>query len=595
MKKVIALILSVVMVIALAACGNSGAGSNNATDAPKNDTTAEAATQDAGAAQAEMESKAEAAAASKMYDYKEFGDESVIDNSRKSTANSEENYKEITIASSTEIKTWTAWQSGRGRHELVLGGVWEPLAYNVETDGVAYNIEPCLAEDIHWEDENNKTDLIVKIYDYIKDFDGNEIKASDVKFSIEQAMASGIAGDYNLVDHVDIVDDYTVDIVWKAPCESIIPETTILFTAIASEKAASEHDFVSDPCGTGTYYLDSQVVGSKYVLKRNENYWQKEELCCRVAKGRGNVDTINIEYIGDGNMRYIAFEQGEVFNYQIDANNIADFLEGGKHYDEYNVVYEKNSGRYGLAFNVHGDAPVAAVNDVNFRKAVFYAIDGPGIINAIGQYGYYQVHGEAGVTARGYNPEWDTKTDNYYSIYDPEMAKDLLSQTSYNGEELTLIVQSGQQNSETATQIIQQQLAAIGVNVKLIPLEMSVLNTYKNDFTSWDMWYFMWAGDDIGQQWSRQLDINSYETGSNENGMNPENFPGFQEKIEAVQKDSRTQEMIDEIQDFLVDNAIQYSLYGQINYWAFNKDMAKLTYSSNHKDYIWGACDYYLD
>ena len=48
---------------------------------------------------------------------------------------------------------------------------------------------------------------------------------------------------------------------------------------------------------------------------------------------------------------------------------------------------------------------------------------------------------------------------------------------------------------------------------------MSVLNTYKNDFTSWDMWFFMWAGDDIGQQWSRQLDIRSYETGSNENGM----------------------------------------------------------------------------
>ncbi len=595
MKKVIAIILAAVMAIAICACGNQGGGNNNPTQGGGGtDAATEAVTQGAGAAEDEMQSKAEEAAKSNFWDYKDFGEVTAIDSSRKTTADGDENYKEINISTGNEIKTWTPWQSGRGRNEMVMV-VWEPLAYNVEKDGVSYCIEPCMAEDIHWEDENEKTHLIVKIYDYIKDFDGNEIKASDVKFSIEQASVSGVSGDYNLIDHVDVIDDYTVDIVWKNPCESIIPETTILTTAIASEKATAEHDFVSDPCGTGTYYLDSQVVGSKYVLKRNENYWQKPELCCRIATGQGNVDTINIEFIGDGNMRYIAFENGEVFNYTIDANNIADFMEGGKHFDEYTVVYERNAGRYGLAFNVHGDAPVAAVNDVNFRNAVFYAIDGPGIINAIGKYGYYQVHGEAGVTCRGYNPEWDTVTDNYYAIYDPELAKDYLSKTDYKGEELTLIVQSGQTGSDTATQIIQQQLAQIGINVKLMPLEMSVLNTYKADFTGWDLWFFMWAGDDIGQQWARQLDINSYETGSNEHGMNPENFPGFQEKIEAVQKDSRTPELIDEIQNFLVDNAIQYSIYGQINYWAFNKDLAKLTYSSNHKDYIWGACEYYLD
>ena len=592
MKKFIVLVLSLAMVLSLAACGNSNSSSNDSNNTTTaGNTNSETTTAGAGSAKEESDAKAEAVKANEGFiSYLDFNTDEILDTSRKSTANSDERYPEITLASNNEIKTWTAWQSGRGRHEMVMV-VWEPLAYNYE----GYNIEPCLAEDIHWEDESNKTDLIVKIYDYITDLDGNNITASDVKFSIEQAMGANIAGEYAQVDHVEIIDDYTVDIVWKAPCESIIPETTILFTAIASEKAFNEHDFVSDPCGTGTYYLDSQVVGSRYVLKRNENYWQKEELCCEAAKGRGNVDTINIEYIGDRSMCYISFENGEVFNYEIDATNLPDFMEGGKHYGEYTVMFEQNSGRYGVSFNVHGDAPVSAVNDKNFREAVFYAIDGEGIINAIGQYGYYQVHGEAGATAIGYNPEWDTITDNYYSIYDPDKAKELLAQTDYKGEELTFICQSGQKAGETAVQIIQQELAAVGINVKLLPLEMSVLNTYKNDFTTWDMWFFMWAGDDIGQQWARQLDIASYETGSNESGMNEENFPGFQEKIEAVQKDTRTPELIDEIQNFLVDNAIQYSIFGEINYWALNKDLGRLRFVSNHKDKVWGACDYYLD
>lgn len=600
MKKIVALVLSAIMAIALCACGGSGGGSAEtpaagggeattaAAPAPAPEITTAAAGQ-AGAAQAEMEQKAEVAGKD-FLDYTEFGDEAIIDTSRKSTANSDEKYPEMTLCSDQEIKSWTAWQTGRGRNEMVMV-VWEPLAYNCD----GYVVEPCLAKDYHWKDENNKTDLIVEIYDYIHDTDGNKITSSDVKFSIEQAMGANIAGEYAQLDHVDIIDDYTVDIVWKQPCKSIIPLTTVLFTAIASEKAFNEHNFVDDPCGTGTYYLDSQVQGSKYVLKRNEDYWQKPELCCSVAHNQGNVDTINIEFIGDDNMRYMALENGETFNYKVNSNNIGDFMEGGKHYGEYTVIYERNSGRYGVSFNVSGQAPSGIVNDVNFRKAVFYAIDGPGIIKALGEYGCYQVHGEAGVTARGYNPEWDTKTDNYYAVYDTALAKEYLDKTDYNGEELIFLVQSGQQKGETAAQIIQQELDAIGIKVKLMPLEMSVLQPTKNDFTQWDMWFFMWAGDDIGQQWARQLDINSYETGYNENGMNQDNFPGFQEMIEQVQTDDRTPELIDEIQNTLEENAIQYSIFGEINYWALNKDMAMIRYSSNHKDYNWGACDYYLD
>ena len=156
MKKIFALVLSAIMAIGLCACGGQQGGSaattagggEATTAAPAvtaETTTAEAGA--AGAAEAEMNQKAEVVG-NYFLDYTEFGDESIIDTSRKSTANSDEKYDEITLCSDQEIKTWTAWQTGRGRNEMVMV-VWEPLAYNCD----GYVIEPCLAKDYHWEDD----------------------------------------------------------------------------------------------------------------------------------------------------------------------------------------------------------------------------------------------------------------------------------------------------------------------------------------------------------------------------------------------------------------------------------------------------------
>lgn len=580
MKKIIALMLALIMVFGLCAC-KGPAADDKPSDQP--------GTSQDGPSNAIEESEGKTEEVKQhtgFYDYTEIGADSAIDTARKSTVNSDERISEITLAANQEIKTWFAWQSGRGRNETVLT-IWEPLAYNKD----AYELEGCLAKD--WRFEQDNTHLIVEIYDYIYDIDGNHITAEDVKFSIEQAQGAGMSGDYKLIDHVDILNDYTVDIVWKSSWESNPALASIMLTPIASQKAFADHDFATDPCGTGSYYLESQVIGSTYTLKRNPNYWQKDELRCSVAQA--NVDTINIEFISDASMRYIAFENGEVYNYQIDANNLPDFMEGGKHYGKYTVIFERNAGRYGLAFNQSKKDPSGFMSDLNFRLALAYAIDSEGIIAALGEYGYYQVHGEAGATCNGYNPEWD-KLENYYSIYDTKLAKEYLDKTGYKGEELIMLVQSGQTCGEIATQIIQQMLGAIGVNVKLMSLEQAVLHPTLADVSAWDLWFFMWAGEDIGQQWSRQLDINSFETGYNETGMNEETHPGFQKMIEDVQKNStRTPELIDQIQAYLCDNCIQYSMFGQINYWAVQDNMAKMVYSGGHKDFNWGGAEYYLD
>ncbi len=591
MKKIIALLLALAMVVSICACGGQGGTDTTQGGSEGGEVTTAAAggeVEETSAESVEEQQSGLAATleANGLINYADFGKADVIDPSRKTTADGGK-YKSITLGAQNEIKSWTAWQSGRGRSELVIGAVWEPLAYN--TDG--FEIENCLAKEWHWKDESNKTDCIVEIYDYIKDQDGNEIKASDVKFSLEQAMGAGIAGDYNKVDHIDVVDDYTVDIVFKEPNDSIIILSTILFTAIASEKATAEHDFVSDPCGTGPYKLESQVVGANYHLVRNENYWQKPELCCLTASGQGNVDEINVEVISENNTRYMAFENGEIFSVQVDSLNVPDFLEGGKHFGEYTVTYELNGGRYGIEFNMSGKDKSGVMSDENLRKAICYAIDGEGVVAAVGEYGYYQVHGEAGVSCNGYQNEWD-KLENYYSVYDVDLAKDYLSKSKYNGETLVFLVQSGQTAMETAAQIIQQELLMIGINVDIRILDMAVMTDAMGAF-EWDIAAFMWAGDDIGQQWSRQLDVTGQESGLTENGLND---PEFQQMIADVQLDSkRSDELINKIQQYMVDNCIMYSLFGQVNYMAYNKDLARMSFSSGHKQTDWGGADYYLD
>jgi ABC-type transport system substrate-binding protein len=359
-------------------------------------------------------------------------------------------------------------------------------------------------------------------------------------------------------------------------------------TAIFSQKANSEHDFTTDPVGTGAYKLTELVTGSKYVLEPTD-YWQTDE-DARCVESYQNVDKLTMEVISESNVTYLAFEEGGLFSFSPNSTQLADFLEGGKHYGEYTLAYEQGAGTNGIGFNMSGNSILS--DDLNLRLAIAYAIDTDGIVDAIGSIDHYAMHAEGGTTITGYQSQWDTM-DNYYNTYDVELAKEYLAKSNYNGEDLTLLILSGFESQNTAMQIIQQELSVIGIKSHIDTYERAIMNTYLYDLTGWDIYFYIWNGEPISQLWARQSDINNYPTGYTETGIND---PKLQEMIERVQTiDGFTDDLILEIQQYYVDNCLLYAIFGSISWSAFNSDVANLCTTHGHKEVLYTASNYYLD
>ena len=110
----------------------------------------------------------------------------------------------------------------------------------------------------------------------------------------------------------------------------------------------------------------------------------------------------------------------------------------------------------------------APMNNVNFRKAMAYALNPAAIAQAV----YGGIASPA--TPTGLLPTLKTAgfvdqaaEKQYGTTYDPAKAKQLLAQSGYNGRTLTLEAPQGWSDWNSAQQVIAQELNAVGIKVQV--------------------------------------------------------------------------------------------------------------------------------
>ena len=80
-------------------------------------------------------------------------------------------------------------------------------------DAATGELQPQIAES--W-DQNSDTSYTFHIRQGVKFHDGSEVKAEDVKFSLDRAINSAaVSYIVDFIDKVDVVDDYTVNVELK--------------------------------------------------------------------------------------------------------------------------------------------------------------------------------------------------------------------------------------------------------------------------------------------------------------------------------------------------------------------------------------------
>lgn len=323
---------------------------------------------------------------------------------------------------------------------------------------------------------------VVKIREGVYDHNGEAIKASDVVFSFEKPIEIGErASSLGEITSVKALDDYTVEFTF-APDLLGSFERAMLSSPIVSQKSyeASSTGFSSDPIGTGPYYISDWTPGASLTLKKDENYWAKD-----LGFNNQNVDEIEVKFIAEPAQVAIELETGNIdFAYNASSKD-ADSFVGMDGFTVTNIPFAQVRG---LGFNCD---PTSACSDVRIRQAICYAIDNAGILQSVydGKGGVATClavpEPEAGLVI-DFDQAWKDMKPYDFNL---DKAKALMAEAGYPDGGLKLkLMAKDQDEYRSMTQVIQANLAKIGIEVEILCYENALYQTYRYQPDAFDFY-----------------------------------------------------------------------------------------------------------
>lgn len=295
--------------------------------------------------------------------------------------------------------------------------------------------------------------LRVQIREGVSFTNGESVNAEAVKFSIEtlaveptQVVALGP------VSHVNIIDEYTVDIVTKQPYPLLSLSLALNGHVVPPVyyQEVGPDAFANHPIGSGPFKFENRVAGQSITLVRNDDYW------------RGAMAFERLEYrpIPEDSSRIAALLAGEI--------DIATNIPAS----QYNRLDQ--AGGVGVSKVLGFSAKMAILDSIDgspiidprVRQAINYAIDKELLLDVL-----YDGHGQVATCQLstpvffGYNPSLDPYP------YDPERARALLAEAGYpNGVTMDWKYRTSSGDGEL-TEAVASMLEDVGFTINHIILE----------------------------------------------------------------------------------------------------------------------------
>ncbi|HLR34998.1 MAG TPA: glutathione ABC transporter substrate-binding protein [Tissierellales bacterium] len=309
-------------------------------------------------------------------------------------------------------------------------------------------IGPGLAES--WKKIDDET-WEFKLVEGVKFHNGEELKASDVKFTFERMMESSeVAHIVEALESVETPDDYTVILKTEYPFGPLLAHLAHPASSILNEKAVTEagDDYGQKPVGTGPYKLENWESGDSVTLVKFDDYFGEP------AK-TGKVIFQNIE---EGNNRTIGLESGELdIAYDIEPID----LQKVRDHESLELIEEPSLSTSYIGFNTEKEP----FDDPLVRKALNYAVDVDEIIDVVIEGAGHKAVSPINDDVFGFNSD----LEGYE--YDPEKAKELLKEAGYpDGFETTLWTNDNPVRGRI-TEIVQAQLKEVGIKVEIDTLD----------------------------------------------------------------------------------------------------------------------------
>ena len=282
MKKILATMLCLAMLLSMAACG--GGTSTASTPAAGSDTPAASA--------AEPAAQDNAAA-----------DEAPAAEEPESTGPKVFRYG--TDANSTTFDPASDLQTNSG--SFLVHAVGETL-WTVDADG---NMVPKLAESVEFADDDSS--MTIKLRQGVKFSNGNDLTADDVLFTLQHMMEMPrTASMYTWLDmdNSKAEDDYTVVLAMNSYDASLTDMLSNASCMILDKETCEADPSYGWLYGTGPYKLAGDGQGDKsgweesvkYTLVRNDLYWGDQPY----------YDELDVHFYSEESTRYADFQAGNL-------------------------------------------------------------------------------------------------------------------------------------------------------------------------------------------------------------------------------------------------------------------------------------------
>ena len=278
-------------------------------------------------------------------------------------------------------------------------------------------------------------------------------------FALIDGAQAVLDGDADEASGLVAVDDRTVEITVTNADLTFLNILAMPFASVVPADLAGDDTeaFAAEPVGTGPYTLESYTVGESASFVLNEHYWGE-------PPANGGVE---FRFGVDANtaVQQVEANQLDIMGDPIPSGVITSLRDNPDYEDRLVEVEQIVMSYLSMDTTQPDDGPLS---DVRVRQALSYAIDKENIL---------QLQRGRGVVADCIYPPAmpGHNSDCAPYSYDPARAMELLDEAGYaDGFESTLYTDPSEDSTAIA-QAIQQDLAAIGVDIEIVTQEFDVL------------------------------------------------------------------------------------------------------------------------
>ena len=428
------------------------------------------------------------------------------------------------------------------------------------------NLVPVLAES--WEQSEDGLTWTFTLREGVMYSDGSAMTAEDVAWNYNRLTdpetGAGNAGNAGGAGAEWVaVDDTTVQVTTSEPI-GILPQLLGLnkSTGIMSPASVEDDGTVVVPIGTGPFMISEVEGTTRILLEKNPNYWQE---------GLPYLDAVEITPIPDDTVRETALLGGEVDWVLAIAPQSYDALVES---EEIVVATAPQLSYDYMGFNLTREP----FDDVRVRQAIAYAINREELC-AAGFFGLCEpVQGPVGTGSPWY---FD------YTPYDQDLdaARELLAEAGYaDGFEMELLPTTQYGETVRAAQVLQQQLAEIGIDASINAPEWSEWLELEGNFM-YDVYICNWNG---------LIDADAYyylqhttDKVFNFTGYSNAEFDALMEAGRATSDFDERYEIYERANQVLVDDAPYVYMYNKQEIRAYSADVMGFTVRPDQANNFW--------